>query len=283
MTEWPLIAFTVVLEMACGSAIAATLFDWTMQRSEPASLRALGISVFPLALLALLASLFHLGRPLSAWRAFANLGASRLSLEVLVCALFTLVALAYSLLWLTARSEGRPVLGVATCVVGLAAVAASVAVYLIPEQPAWNSGWVPVSFLGTVLLLGGMAPVLLFDCGARGSWRRAFLAMIFLGALALLASAAWMIVRLSQVSPDDFVSAQLQAGLHAVMSQHAVWLGLHVLLACILPLVVSVLLWQGGAAHAVGPGAWRLLYLAVGIGVVLGRAIMFAIATLPES
>lgn len=278
MTEWPLIAFTITLELACGSALAATLFDGTVHRSDPASMRLLGISVFPLAAAALLVSLFHLGRPSAAWRAFSNLGSSRLSLEVFLCVLFALTALAYSALWWMARSEGRLALGVATGVVGLAAVISSAMVYPTPAQPAWNSGWVPVSFLGAVLLLGGGAAVLLGGSAWEGLLQKTYLAAILLGGFALLASAVWMIVHLSQGSQDEYISAQLQSGLHLLLSHHGIWFGLHILLAGILPLGLAIVFWLGGGAGLASIAAQRLCFLALLFGTMIGRALMLALA-----
>jgi anaerobic dimethyl sulfoxide reductase subunit C (anchor subunit) len=278
MTEWPLIAFTITLELACGSALATTLFDGTVHRSDPASMRLLGISVFPVAAAALLVSLFHLGRPSAAWRAFSNLGSSRLSLEVFLCALFALAALAYSALWWLARSEGRLALGVVTGVIGMAAVISSAIVYPTPAQPVWDSGWVPVSFLGAVLLLGGGAGVLLGASVSEGLLQKIYLAAILFGGFALLASAAWMIVHLSQGSPDEYVSAQLQSGLHLLLAHHGIWFGLHILLAGLLPLGLVIVFWLGGGANLASVTTQRLCFLALLFGTVIGRTLMFALA-----
>lgn len=277
MTEWPLIAFTVLLELACGSALAAALLDWTMRRSDVASMRPLAISIFPLAALALIVSLFHLGRPLAAWRALANIGNSRLSLEVFLCALFAAAALAWSFLWWTGRSEGRLAVGGVTGILGAAAVTASALIYLIPAQPAWNSGWLPLSFLGTVLVLGGTFPLLLIDLRGANVLQKAFLPAVFAGGLALLVSAVWMLARLSQNPADDFLSGRLQMGLHLLTSQGLIWLGIFVLLAAIVPIAAAVMLWRGGGPHGFSCVVFQFLFPAVLAGTVIGRILMFAV------
>jgi anaerobic dimethyl sulfoxide reductase subunit C (anchor subunit) len=276
MNEWPLVVFTVLLEFACGSAMAATLVDCMVRRPDLVPMRPVGISVFPVAALALLASLFHLGRPLAAWRALANLGNSRLSLEILLCALFTLVALVYSFLWWTERSRGRPAAGIALCLLGAAAAIASATVYLIPAQPAWNSGWVPCSLVGTALLFGGLIPLLL-AAKTEGLQQKIFQAAVIMGGLALLSSAVWMLVRLSQMPADEFIAARLQEGLHRLASQHGLWLGLHIALGCVLPLVVGIRLWLGGSAHKYGPLSRLLIFLMILAGITIGRVLMFAL------
>jgi len=276
MNEWPLIVFTLLLEFACGSAMAATLVDYTVRQAELAPMRPVGISVFPVAAVALMASLFHLGRPLAAWRALANLGNSRLSLEVFLCALFTLAALVYSFLWWTERSGGRPAAGIALCIIGAAAVIVSATVYLVPAQPAWNSGWVPCSLVGTALLSGGLIPFLL-AANVAGSPQRIFQVAVAIGGLVLLGSAVWMLVHLAQVPSDDFIAARLQEGLHQLASQHGLWFGLHIALGCILPLVVSVRLWLGESAHRFGTFSRLLIFLMILAGVTIGRVLMFAL------
>ncbi len=278
MSEWPLISFTILLELACGSAMASTLSDWVLGKSDLVPIRPLGISVFPIAALALMASLFHLGRPFFAWRALSNLGHSRLSLEVLLSTLFVLSAFFYSYLWWSGRTYGRPETGMATCMLGTAAVVSSAVIYLVPAQPAWNSGWVPCALLSTVFLLGGLYPFL-FSAVEDGPLRKLFLGVILAGGAALLASVAWMLVWLSQLPADEFVAAGLREGLHLLTSRYGVWLGLHVVLAGALPLTAAVRLWRSSDPQDSGALERRLLFLGVFLGVVIGRALMFALAS----
>ena len=274
MNEWPLIVFTVLLEFACGSALAATLADWLVRRPDLMPMRTVGISIFPVAAIALLASLFHLGRPLAAWRALANLGNSRLSMEVFLCALFTLAALIYSLLWWTERGGGRPAAGIALCILGAAAVIASATVYLVPAQPAWNSGWMLCSLIGTAPLFGGLIPLLL-AANVEGPAQKIFQAAAILGGLALLGSSVWMLMHLSQVPADEFIAARLRDGLQRLAAQHRLWLALYVALGCVLPLAVSIRPWLRGGTHELGPFARLLIFLLILAGVLIGRALMF--------
>jgi anaerobic dimethyl sulfoxide reductase subunit C (anchor subunit) len=146
MTEWPLVVFTICLQLSCGLALAAVLVGYRTEEVAEASVRPLGLSVFPVAALGLLSSLLHLGRPFGAYRAIFNLGHSRLSLEVLFALLFGISALLYSGTWWKRMRTGRTALGIVTAILGLAATASSSAIYLVPTQPAWNSGWVPGLF-----------------------------------------------------------------------------------------------------------------------------------------
>jgi DMSO reductase anchor subunit len=283
MTEWSLAAFTLLLQLACGSAIASALADWMLPQPDAGLMRPIGISIFPLAAAALAASAFHLGRPLSAWRAFSNLGGSRLSLEVLLCALFVLAACAGSWMWWAGRCEGRLLIGAAAGALGTAAVISSTLVYRIPAQPAWQSGWIPVSFLGSMLLFCGMAPVLLTGWRGEGTLRRIYLGAVCAGGLALLAAAAWMMFRLSQPPADEFAVLRMRDGFDLILRRNGVWLGAHLVLAGVLPMLVASRLWLGRGAGMPGQRASRLIFLAALAGVAIGRALMFALAALPKT
>jgi anaerobic dimethyl sulfoxide reductase subunit C len=253
MREWPLIGFTLATQLACGLALGATLFDAQARGTDSALMRPLALAIFPAIAAGILLSMAHLGRPRGSWRVLANLRQSRLSREVLLTALFALVALAYSAFWWIDRSEGRVFLGLVTSAAGLAAVLAAAAVYTVPTMPAWNAGWVPASFLGTTLLLGGLPPAALLSWNGREELLRFFLAATVAGGLLLAAAALRMMTKLA--------------------GRSTVWLGFHVLLAGMLPIAVSLTLWLRHGAVLTPPAAPVLG--AVLLGVAIGRAVMY--------
>jgi DMSO reductase anchor subunit len=238
MKEWPLVFFTLAIQLACGLTLAATVVD-----AEP--VRPLAMAIFPLVALGIAVSAAHLGRPFAFWRALRNFRQSPLSREIAVTALFTVLALAYSAFWATGKVEGRFILGVVTSVAGIAAVIASALVYTVPAQPAWNSAWVPVSFLGTSVLLGGAA-------GAGAS--PVFSAAIVLGSLLILFSAGWMLPRL----PRSWTW------------KNSVSFGCHVVLVSTVPVA---------AAFGSLPSA-AVLSAAV-LGAAIGRSLMYSVAREP--
>jgi anaerobic dimethyl sulfoxide reductase subunit C (anchor subunit) len=276
MSEWPLIAFTTALQLSCGLALATTQYDRAPRKSNEFAFRALGISIFPIAAMGVLASLFHLGRPLSAWRALSNLPTSRLSVEILLSGLFAVAALAYSWLWRIRRKKGRFGLGGAVSLIGLAAVVSSATVYMAPTEPAWNSPWVPISFLGAALLFCGLAPVSMADLRPDEDLRRIFLITTAAGALVILVSAGWMVVRLSAPPAGEFASARFHEILRWLLSSGSVPLGIFMMLAGVLPMVFAFKLWTSG--KPVG-GMGRLVLPAALAGAVIGRWLMYAVGT----
>jgi anaerobic dimethyl sulfoxide reductase subunit C len=278
VTEWPLIVFTMALQMGCGLCLAATLSDMVSTRANDAAMRPLGAAIFPLTALGLLGSLFHLGRPFSALRSLSNLGSSRLSLEILLSVIFALAAFFCSYLWRKRVRQARLAVGIVTTIAGLAAVASSFSIYMIPSQPAWNSGWLPMSFLGTLLLFAGAVPASLIELKDR-CLLRTLLTLALAGAMALLGSVAWMFSALSRTVNDDFLNARLQAGLHLLTSSYSVWFACYLFLAILMPFAFALRLWPRANSGAESFSRKTVVALAVLGGAIIGRFLMYAVGT----
>jgi DMSO reductase anchor subunit len=117
-----------------------------------------------LAIVALGASVFHLGRPLLAYRAVLGLRTSWLSREALVFGLFAQLAITYGLLvaapllpafpgrdWLLSLA---PMVRIGAVVSGLLGVFCSVMVYVVTRREQWSFGHTGTKFFSTTLLLG---------------------------------------------------------------------------------------------------------------------------------
>ncbi|MBI5080421.1 MAG: dimethyl sulfoxide reductase anchor subunit, partial [Chloroflexi bacterium] len=94
--EWALIAFTILAQMSVGSFIVLGIVHFFatrkagLEEADRLSDRAL-LAIGPTLLLGMVASLLHLGNPLTAYLAISNLGSSWLSWEVLSGVLFAAV------------------------------------------------------------------------------------------------------------------------------------------------------------------------------------------------
>lgn len=152
--HWPLIVMTVLTQLSVGSFTAI----WFLQAFGAQSHRTAALVSLCVAMLALIASTLHLGRPIHAVRALKMWRRSWLSREVLFFSLFALAATAYSAV-LRLGDRGFGWLGAATCVLGICGVAASARLYLVPGRPAWNSPLTFAEFGSTTALLGA--------CGAN--------------------------------------------------------------------------------------------------------------------
>jgi DMSO reductase anchor subunit len=124
-----------------------------------------------LAVLGLGASVFHLGRPLGAWRAFLNLRGSWMSREIVVFGMFPPLLMAVITLsfvsfgapacstarWINAVRAG---LETGAPIIGLLGVFCSVMIYHDTHRPLWNWRRSLPLFFGTTLALGATGAVI---------------------------------------------------------------------------------------------------------------------------
>jgi formate dehydrogenase iron-sulfur subunit len=153
----PLVLMLVLTQLSVGAFCA----DVLLRRFFPGNLM-MQLSAFHsgvavvLGLLALAASTFHLGRPLSAWRSVIGLKTSWLSREIVVFGIFAVLALVqaasfwvlplWSLHW---AGTGAPV-----AVTGLLGVFCSVMIYQATRRPGWNGAQTAIRFFGSTIILG---------------------------------------------------------------------------------------------------------------------------------
>jgi formate dehydrogenase iron-sulfur subunit len=119
--------------------------------------------------IALSAAIFHLGRPLFAYKALRMWKRSWLSREVLLFALFSKIGAGYAGLLLAEHfwKLGIPsallfVLGGLVSAVGLLGVYASAKIYLVPARPAWNTIRTPLRFFLTGFVLGPLFALVVY-------------------------------------------------------------------------------------------------------------------------
>jgi len=164
VTERPLVAFTLLAQMAVGAFLTLGALDiWAGGLAGDPAAHALTngvlLAIGPVMALALLASLLHLGAPLAAWRAVRNIRSSWLSREVLLALAFTAAGGLFAVLrWSGAGSPSlRTPVGLLAGACGLALVHAMARVYRLRTVPAWDSVLTTMSFFATTVLLGSLA------------------------------------------------------------------------------------------------------------------------------
>lgn len=162
--EWPLTLFTILAQMSVGAFVTLGVVNVfgrtkysskTIDRLGNPALYAIG----PIMVLALIASIFHLGNPLNAPNAFRHVASSWLSREILFgvgfAALGFLFALAQWFHWFNATV--RTVLATITAIWGVIFVWVMASVYMLPTVPAWNHWTTPASFYLSAGLTGSLA------------------------------------------------------------------------------------------------------------------------------
>lgn len=180
--------------LLCWSALAVLSGSGTSARTLLVAL-VLGLV---LASAGLLASFWHLGKPLRAWRAFSQWRSSWLSREGVAAVLTYVPALALAaLLWPAASAAGGTTPGpggagtsiaaAALAVCALATVACTAMIYAcLKPIPAWRHPLVLPGYLGFALLCGGL--LLLALAAGAGRVPSPSLAKLAIGGAALLAA-----------------------------------------------------------------------------------------------
>lgn len=168
--EWALLIFSILAQLAVGMMLVLMIVR-TYAVRQLGEQKASGLTdlpfyaIVPVMVLALTASLFHLGNVLNVIGAVPNLATSWMSREVVFGVLFMILTAAFAfLLWRKAGSPGLlNALGWITVVVGLGLIYFMGMTYMLPVQPAWNTLATPVNFFIAMLLLGvlGTAAVLM--------------------------------------------------------------------------------------------------------------------------
>lgn len=154
--DLPLVSFTLLVQLALGAVALAAMAPLRAPGAGALVLRLLYVASGALVV-AMGASLLHLGVKAGALRALRNLRTSWLSREVLFTGLFTALTLAATVLAAVGGAGGAlpaaDTLWLVT-LTGLAAVFTMARLYQATIRPAWATLYTPISFFASALTLG---------------------------------------------------------------------------------------------------------------------------------
>lgn len=295
--EWALIIFTVLAQMSVGSFIVLGITHYFVRRAAGAeqadrlSDRAL-IAIGPVLVLAMLASLWHLGNPLNAPRAVSNLGTSWLSREILTGVLFAITGAVFAFMqWRKISTFAvRTAIAWIAAAIGIVFVISMSMVYMLPTQPAWNTIATPVTFLTTTALLG------LFATGAAFIANYAYIqrtdpgcadaqcvllrrVMRWFAAFALVLLGVELVVLPLYIGYLATGNAAAAASANLLIQDYGLLLGLRVALVFVGAGILGLFIYQ----NASNPGREQLLgtlaytaFVLVFIAEVMGRYLFYA-------
>lgn len=158
--HWPLVVMLVLTQLSVGAFAWGTILERFVSGSSSAAVRPVqAVMALVFGLLALAASIFHLGRPLYAFRAVLGLRHSWLSREIVVFGAFAAMACLYAAAVVAPMAWPLPrdvVLWLAWSVIGIgaAAVFCSVMIYASLRREFWDFPRTIVRFGMTALVLG---------------------------------------------------------------------------------------------------------------------------------
>jgi DMSO reductase iron-sulfur subunit len=163
--HWSLVYFLTIGQASVGAALFALIAALC---AAPALAGVLSVLALAIGHAALAGTLFHLGRPLHAFKAVRAFRRSWLSREVVAFSVYAGAAVlpaaqyAAQLLWGMSLVPAWLNLGALafTALSGLVGVYTSVRIYRIPARPAWDSPRTTGGFFLTSVLLGAMLALL---------------------------------------------------------------------------------------------------------------------------
>lgn len=281
--EWPLVFFTLTVQLAVGLHLALLAAMGPLRSGVPAGKanpwsNRPSLLVGLLMAVALTISLLHLGTPFNAVHTLSNLDDSWLSREILAALVFLgLWGLGF---WLGSRPGVAPwkvrALAWAAAVAGIALVGAMAMIYMVPARPLWDHWLTAAGFFLTALLLGAVGVAAWAEhLSASGS---ASPVRVFLPGGAFLAAGLAAALGQVAVTLTHPVTVEMTASAAGGSSLATARL---LLLLCgavllVVPLVRSSL--PGGSPlRAEKPGRWAaaaLLFL--GASEVVGRMLFYA-------
>jgi anaerobic dimethyl sulfoxide reductase subunit C (anchor subunit) len=292
--EWALVTFTILAQLSVGSFLVLGVVHFFAARkageaeADRLSDRAL-LAIGPVLLLGMAASLLHLGNPINAWRAIANLGTSWLSREIFFGVVFAGLGGVFALIqWRKLGSFAlRNAVAVAAALVGSALIFSMAMIYMLPAEPAWNLITTPLSFVTTTLLLGVLTMGAAFVANYAYIQRRQpgcadAQCLLLRGALKWIAIASIVLLG------SEFVILPVQLALLSgaarpaialLVDQFSALFALRLLLVFIGAGILGVFLFQAalkpGGEHALANLAYAAFGLVL-VSEVLGRFLFYA-------
>lgn len=278
LRELALVSFTLLMQASVGIVLVLAALP-LVQGSHPRTgslWPVIGRLDTPLvvaaaaAALGLLASLLHLGQPILAWFALANVRGSWLSREIALAIVFVaaLAVLALSHAGDRSLPSLRMAASVLAAVAGLALVFSMARLYMIGGQPAWDRFTTPATFFASTLLLGLVAVVAL---GALPPSPRA-VRVLASTAVALLAVQVLLVPALLASVPSEPAAALGPASVgHA-----ATWLAAARIGAAIAGAGLLVIWLRGGSAVPVPMHTRVVMLTLVVVSEIVGRVLFYA-------
>jgi anaerobic dimethyl sulfoxide reductase subunit C (anchor subunit) len=272
--EWALILFTVLSQAAIGAFILLTWFrERNKETAMDAAYRKGTVSLLAVTFVALIASVWHLGRPLLAITALGNLGSSWLSREIFFSGGFFVMLLATVLL--EKQPQVRRICAWLTALAGILAVLSMGAVYVRTMYVAWQGFNTFVAFLGTAALLGSVTAGGLLVTFGKGqeSVARDLQALVWVALAAVVIEVAVLPLYLASLAGG---SAPAQATAAMLAGKYAGALVVRWALALAGGMVPLVLVWRKLAAGKVSVNLVYTAFVCILAGELVGRFLFYA-------
>jgi formate dehydrogenase iron-sulfur subunit len=258
--HWSLVYFLTVSQASVGAALAALVLALLGAESMAgwASLLALAIGHAALA-----GTLFHLGRPMHAFKAVRGYKRSWLSREVIAFSVYAGLAVVPGTHHLLGVLFGMKVLPASVILASLAGMAlsgiagiyTSVRIYRIPARPAWQSGRTTLGFFLSAPVIGAALTVACASLVGGPSWL-----MQLFGAVLGVSAAASALVPWSLVAEGTSSEPAVRSAAQLLRGRFMRTLWARTLLALGLVVAGAALAFSAQASLALALGAVALAF-----------------------
>lgn len=270
MGESALLIFSFCMQSAVGMMLFITLAKllYGDRQFKNVAFMAAGLSV-----VGVIASLAHLGQPLSALNSLMNIGSSWLSREVLFSGIFMGIAVLYALVQhFKGESQGlNSILRWGGSAVGLIAVFSMAKLYSSASVPVWQGTNTFADFYGTTIAVGALLFLALSLKELQGVDKKIF-GFIALAAVVIQAAVAVpYAINLGLNGPAAQASAEILRGMSLAVGLK--WL---LILGGAGLLIVTTLHQDGNKGAKPGAGMIYLAGLALVCGQFIGRYVFYA-------
>ncbi|GKX59802.1 dimethyl sulfoxide reductase anchor subunit family protein [Leminorella grimontii] len=283
MHEWPLVIFTLLMQLAIGCvvtvwycqtfALSGMDGDKRLAVARPAILCALVIGA-----IGLLASMTHLGNPMHALYTLSHVASSWMSREILFTALFMALLFLTAVVVLVKKKVPTALLAL-TALAGVADIFVMSAIYDNSRFILWQGWGTYAGFYGSALMMGSLLGALCMqsplrrlaegdDAGLTVSLLRLFIVGILLATLAVIAMLAVATSGLTSSLSVGITSTAAAANVEALT------IGRYVLLAVALLLTVNYAVKK---RQALPGGLLSLALVVTVVGELLGRYAFFSV------
>lgn len=284
--EWPLMSFTVLAQLAIGTFIILMIIKALLGNKDAEAANTLTKTGFtavgPVAVLAMIFSLFHLGDPLGAIRSINNFGSSWLSREIITMVGFLVL---WGLFWLTVRkNKPNALLGWLATLFGIVAIVSMANIYSSSVRPAWDDMNTYLTFFGTTLALGVLGAVSMIAVSLKGralssTVAKTLKSMSYVGVVAVVLPLVYLPMFMSGLKGSGDFAAEASAQILSSSMSTLMLRG--VLSVAGIALLVYVLNKQSKNSQTLPVG---MVYLALGlvlIGEFVGRYIFYVYGVSP--
>ncbi len=266
MEHLPLTLFSICMQAAVGIMVFAAIGKLL---NKDAIFKNAMMAAAGLGIIAMLASVLHLGRPLSAFMALYQFSSSWLSREIWFTALFVgFTVLAVLLLWVKPQNKGA-ITGatLAAAVIGLIHIAFMAAVYTTSSVPLWQGTSTFVEFYAAAISMGAI--LFLFLSIQEAAAMKKLLAWAV--ALAVIVQVAAVVPNLISLGSSSSVAILSSLGILNSMATVSVFQWLFILVGAVLVIWAAKDELSSAASNTLLGSAVLLL-----VGQAVGRYLFFA-------